>query len=54
MFSLKKRIEELEKRIEVLEQNKAAEAMQQAGKLFQEGLDNIMAYQWPPKKGDET
>lgn len=24
-----------------------------ADKLLQEGLDNIMGYQWPPKRADE-
>ena len=46
--SLEARVEQLEKQASV----QAAEASAMtADKLLQQGIDNIMSYQWPPAKG---
>ena len=57
-----RKIKKLESRIEVLERtvlslcgeierlNEAEDSKR--SELLQEGIDNIMAYEWPPKRGE--
>ena len=40
-------------RTETAGDEKAEQDAQTASRLMQEGIDNIMAYQWPPAKGGE-
>ncbi len=40
-------------RAETAGDEKAEQDAQTASRLMQEGIDNIMAYQWPPAKGGE-
>ena len=50
-----KKLRELERRVEALEKGSAehaSDAMVKAGKLFQDGINNILAYHWPLKKED--
>lgn len=53
---LEKRVEELEKQqnsgksVPVTVNMGEAPAEDKAGKLLQDGIDNILGYQWPPRK----
>ena len=55
---LEARLEALEKRLEwghaaTGADPKAEEDARQAERLLQEGIDNIMGYQWPPRREGE-
>lgn len=54
-WNIWKRLEALEERVKALEEREGpAVGGEAAGRLLQEGLDNIMAYQWPPQKGGDA
>ena len=65
LISLALHVGRLEARLEALEKRleweppapgadpKAEEDARQAERLLQEGIDNIMGYQWPPRREGE-
>ena len=46
-------LEGLKKRVAELERKAAETPEETAGKRFQQGIDSILGYQWPPAKDGE-
>lgn len=55
LIRIEERQEEILRRLEAIEgkvvDGDTESSVNSASALLQEGIDNIMGYQWPPKKG---
>lgn len=49
--ALNERLDRMEKRMDTLE-NAPADGTTNGSSMWAEGIDNVLGYQWPPKRGD--